>query len=190
MKKALSVLAVSLMLSGCADNRNVSGDNIAWGQSVDGLQAGLISLKATSREPKANAILVFHLRNTGSKPVRIMKLSSQAQFWGEYLPIEVRANGAFMKYEGPVLEPRKPPDQSEFIYLQPKQTNSVEVQFFPGNWKLMPPYGAEVTFVFKNDRREEETVRTYNHETKEWTTVSDLWTGESRSGAVHVGIGP
>ncbi len=198
MKRVLSVLLGSLLLSGCADNQSPVGaapanisagtSTIAWGQSVNGLQAGL-SLKSTDRERKVNSIVVFHLQNVGTKPVRMLKLSSQAMFWGEYLPIEVRANGALLKYKGNLLDPGPPPNRSEFIYLQPSQSDSVEAQFLPANWGLMPPFDAELIFVFKNDLREDTTVRPYNHETKKWTTVSGLWTGEARSKTVHVRMG-
>ena len=50
-------------------------------------------------------------------------------------------------------------------------------------------FDAELIFVFKNDLREDTTVRPYNHETKKWTTVSGLWTGEDRSKTVHVRMG-
>jgi hypothetical protein len=160
-------------------------DPNAWGESANGLQARL-KLKTTSQQPRASAVLVFHLRNTGDKPIRILKLSAQSRFWGECLPLKIRSSGAILKYQGPVLEPPSPPNESAYITLKPGDVDSTEATFVPEHWKLAVPFEAQAVLVFKQTLGEVKTVGPYDHEKKQWRTVGGLWTGEARSQAVRV----
>ncbi|MCX6879654.1 MAG: hypothetical protein NTW21_38490 [Verrucomicrobia bacterium] len=161
---------------------------VAWGEPATGLQAGL-TLKSTSREPKASAVLAFHLRNAGDRPVKILKLAAQARFFGEYLPLEIRSSGTILKYQGPLLEPPLPPDESEYITLNPGDADSTEVTFVPEHWKLVVPFETQAVFVFNQTLGEEKTVGPYDHDKRQWKTVGGLWTGEARSQAVTVKMG-
>jgi len=159
-----------------------------WGESANGLKARLYVV-STGQQPRASAVLVFHLRNTSDKPIRILKLSAQARSWGEHLPLEIRRSGAILKYQGPVLEPPLPPNESAYITLNPRDVDSIEVTFVPEHWKLAAPFEAQAVFVFKQTLQEEKTVGPYDHDKRQWRTVSGLWTGEARSQAATVKIG-
>jgi len=150
-----------------------SSSSIAWGEEANGLQAGL-SFKGTSKKPRPRVTLGLHVRNMSESPLRILKLSCQAMFWGECIPLEVRVAGACHRYQGPVLEPPPPPPESKHVYLEPATSDSVEVAMFPEHWTITPSVEAEVTFVFQSRLQD----------------VKDLWSGLARSGVVRVKMSP
>ncbi|NBB80954.1 MAG: hypothetical protein GVY36_16160 [Verrucomicrobia bacterium] len=177
----LSLLATVLMVVGCAKQSPAPAAartqepsvSVAWGEQVRGLQAGL-SLKGVSKKPRTSVTLVLHVRNASESPLRILKLSSRATFWGECLPLDVSSAGTPRKYQGPVLEPPPPPPDSAYAYLQPGATDSVKVTMYPEHWKLAPSTEAEVAFVFQNQLQD----------------VEDLWVGVARSEKVKVKVVP
>ncbi|MBS3820881.1 MAG: hypothetical protein KGY81_03865 [Phycisphaerae bacterium] len=185
MKYILRIFAGSLLLlSGCADNQSSdiaappvdSEGVIVWGQAVDGIKAG-VSLKRTNQKPTPNAILVFHVQNAGDTSVKILKLSSQARFWGHQLSVEIRSSGSVVDYAGPVLEPPPPPGQSEYITLAPGELDSTERTMLLEHWGLVPPVEIDLVFVM---RSQTDAVT---------DAVKKLWTGTVRSGVLTISIG-
>jgi hypothetical protein len=179
MKNALFLLALLvtvLAISNCTKQSQEqapvtsgkSADTVVWGEQVNGLQAGL-SLKDTDKGPKMSVTLVLHLRNAGDKPIRILKLAANAAFWGPNLPLEVKVKDSLRKYQDLVLEP-PPPAESEYIYLKPGDTDSVEVLMFFKHWNLTSSDKAEILFVYQNQLKD----------------AKDLWTGLARSGILEV----
>lgn len=163
-----------------------AGDGVAWGAPADGLQAGL-TLKSTSRAPRVSAVLVLHLRNASDQPVRILKLASQARYWGACLPLDIRSSGVTLKFQGPNLEPPPLPNESEFITLDPGDSDSTGVTFAPQHWNLTVPFDVQAVFLFKQTLSES-TAGPFDQSTRQWRTVGGLWTGETRSRAVGISI--
>ena len=175
----VSLLTTLLIIVSCAKQSPAPADpgaeepsvTVAWGEQVKGLQAGLL-FDGMSKKPRTSVRLVLQVRNASESPIRILKLSSQATFWGECLPLEVRIAGALRKYQGPVLEPPPPPPDSAYIYLRPGASDLVEVTMFPEHWGLAALAEAEITFVFQNRSQD----------------VRNLWAGVARSGTLRVKI--
>jgi hypothetical protein len=174
MKKVTPILIAALLLSGCSRNQSASVTSpasvslgaIVWGQSVEDLQAGL----SLGGKTKDSTVIVFHIRNVGDGPIRILKLSSQARFWGQYLPVEVSRSGSVQEYRGPCPDPPPPPHESEYITLDPGEYDSVEASFLPNLWGLVVPFEANVVFIMRCPPED----------------VKGLWTGVVRSGALAI----
>jgi hypothetical protein len=186
---------ILLILVGCANQpmstlKTHKGDTsvrIAWGDDVNGLMAG-ISMLGISKQHKASIKLALYIRNTSKRPIKLLKLSSEASFWGEYLPIEVRVDDNLIEYQGMVLIPPEPPGESDYIYLQPGETDSVEVLLRLENWKLKPPVVVKLVFIFTNINKISIAYPYYPQEQK-WTEISELWTGKVRSRVIIVRVG-
>jgi len=146
----------------------------AWGTPVNGLQAGLDFLGFFVGEFKAFAKLRFRLRNAGDKPVRVLRLSARAHYWGENLPIEVKVGSEVLKYRGPVLEPPLPPGPESYVYLAPGGIDSVDVEMNPAHWGAQDLSKATAAFVFTN-RNEKEDLG------PRWPVITGLWIGTARS---------
>jgi len=156
--------------------------NVNWGKPVDGLQAG-IRFKALVEKPTLRVVLVLHLRNAGTKPIRILRLLRRADYWGDHLPLEVKAGGVVLKYQGSVLEPPEPPSVDDYVDLAAGATESIEVTMKPELWGLEDPRRASIAFVFTN-RSKKDIAYPYDDATESWTEVTGLWTGTARSGTV------
>jgi hypothetical protein len=186
---------ILLLLVGCANqpmnavnsHERDTSHRIAWGEDVNGLMAG-ISMLGISKEHKMGIKLVLYIHNTIDRPIKLLKLSSEALFWGEYLPIEVRVDDTLINYQGMVLLPPEPPGESDYINLQPGDTDLVEVLLRLENWKLEPPVEVKLVFVFINISKTSIAYPYYPQE-KKWTEVRDLWIGKVRSGVIRVSIG-
>jgi len=146
----------------------------AWGTPVNGLQAGLDFLGFFVGEFKAFAKLRFRLRNAGDKPVRVLRLSARAHYWGENLPIEVKVGQEQLKYRGPVLTPPPPPGPEQYIQLAPGEIDSVDVEMNPAHWGVKDLSKATAAFIFIN-RNEREYLG------PRWPVITGLWTGTARS---------
>ena len=157
---------------------------VAWGGSADGLQAG-IRFKALVEKPTLRVLLVLHLRNAGTKPIRMLQLLRRADYWGDHLPLKLKAGGKVLKYQGPELTPPPPPSIHDYIDLAAGATESIEVTMKPELWGLEDPHGAEIAFLFTN-RSERTIAYPYDNDTEKWTEVTGLWTGTARSGMVSV----
>jgi len=119
----------------------------AWGAAVNGLQSGLDFLGYVG-ESKTKVNLRFRVRNADAKPIRMMPLRLQKDWWGQNLPLDVKHNGQLMKYRGPVVEPPPPPPIDAFGLLDRGQIDSVEVEGDLTNWGLSSGTGVELTFAF------------------------------------------
>ena len=159
-----------------------TNDAVAWGEPSNGLQAGL-SLKSTSMEPKPSATFVLTVRNVGKKPVRILNVSSYVQHYGIHL--EIRSAGTNMPSIYPKFKKSSPPE-TDYITLNAGDADSTEVTLKLEDWKLSPPFDAEVVFVFKSDLRERSFPVNAEQDRGQSKTVAGLWTGEARSKAVSM----
>ncbi|NQT38692.1 MAG: biotin/lipoyl-binding protein, partial [Planctomycetes bacterium] len=155
-----------------------------WGSPVNGLQAGL-DLERPAQAATGNLRLLFRLRNAGDKPAGVLRLSAQARFWGENLPIEVidlRDGRKVMKYRGPVLEPPPPPPSEQYIQLAPGGIDSVEVEMNPAHWGTEDLSKVHAGFIFSNA-----------HETENpgpgWPVITGLWTGRAMSPRIPLAPG-
>jgi HEAT repeat protein len=153
-------------------------DGLAWGFTVYGLQAGL-DLKEVLKGPQPGAVLRFRLRNAGDKPVRILRLSEQKQFWGENPPLQVKVDGKLLQYRGPVLEPLAPPPASAYNHLGPGEIDSVDATLVARHWGLADPAKAEAVFVY--------VLRSRIAPGGLGGPIDGLWAGEARS--IHVSLG-
>ena len=147
---------------------------VAWGEAVNGLQAGL-SVENVTAGPESEATLAFHLRNAGDRPVRFLVLRSRKYFWGDHLPLQVRFGGKELAYKGPVLEPPQAPSTGAYIFLAPGKTDLVRAVMRAKHWGLKTLQGVEIAFAFRN------TLKTDSAADGE---VDGLWTGQARSGAI------
>jgi hypothetical protein len=189
------LIVILLVLVGCNNkpygtvetNKGKTPAEISWGDEVNGLTAG-ISMLGTSGNPVSGIKLSFYIRNTSQKPIRLLKLSSQKRYWGEHLPVDVSVAGILVRYQGYVLVPPEPPSDSEYIYLQPSETDSVEVLMSPENWKLQRLVDVQIFFVF-DIKTETDIAYPYNPQEKKYTEIKGLWTGTVRSGIIRVNIG-
>jgi hypothetical protein len=173
----LPILLTALLATECCCSETVGVSSqalsaVGWGSPTNGLQAG-ISFHPAVQGQQTNLVLTFHLRNVGKEPIRILKLASQAMFWGDCLPLEVRDGGKVARYQGPVLEPPPQPAEEKYILLKPGDIDTVNVEPVARYWGLQPEVEVEVTFVFRN----------ISFENK------GLWTGEARSGTIKVKLG-
>lgn len=151
----------------------------AWGRPVNGLQSGLDFLGFFVGESKAIVKLRFRLRNSGDKPVRVLRLSARARYWGENLPLEVKVGSEVLKYRGPVLEPPPSPGPACYIYLAPGQTDSAEVEMNPAHWGVKDLSKATAVFIFTNMNEKEDLG-------PRWPVITGLWTGTARSAPVSL----
>lgn len=107
----LAVLA-AVPLAGCGQPSSSmpaaprpAAPSIAWGEPVKGLQAG-ISIKKATGGPYSDVKLVFHLRNAGVKPRRILKLSAARNYctyWQSMRHVEVKAGGRIVPNRRPYM---------------------------------------------------------------------------------------
>jgi hypothetical protein len=155
---------------------------LLWGTAVNGLEAGL-DMEQPAEGPDGKLHLLFRLRNVGDKPVRVLRLSAQACFWGENLPIEVRVGRDEMKYRGPVLEPPPPPAPEQYAQLAPGEIDSVEVEMDPAHWGVKDLAKATAAFIFTNRNEKVEPGRG-------WPVITGLWTGTARSGRILLASEP
>jgi len=152
----------------------------AWGTPVNGLQAGLDFLGFFVGEFKAFVKLRFRLRNAGDNPVRVLRLSARAHYWGENLPIEVKVGQEQLKYRGPVLTPPPPPGPEQYIQLAPGEIDSVDVEMNPAHWGVKDLSKATAAFIFIN-RNEREDLG------PRWPVITGLWIGTARSVPISLG---
>ena len=157
----------------------------AWGEVANDLQAGL-DCKEVLGDPAAGAVLTFRLKNTGDKPIRILKLAEQKRSWGDNLPVVVKVGAKVLAYRGPVLAPPPAPSASAYIYLAPGETDSVDATFVAKHWRLDDPQKAEITFVFRS-LSPTNIAGPYDQVAKAWVTINGLWTGEARSNMIMPG---
>jgi len=153
----------------------------AWGTAVNGLQSGLDFLGFVG-ESQTKVNLRFRLRNAGDKPVRVLRLSARAHYWGENLPIEVRVGHDQMKYRGPVLEPLPPPSPACYIYLAPGAIDTVEAEMNPAHWGVKDLSKATAAFIFTNMNEKEDPG-------PRWPVITGLWTGIAKSAPISLGSG-
>ena len=147
---------------------------VAWGEPVNGLQAGM----AVTGVDATKIAFRFIVRNVGTKPVRILKLSEQ--HWCP-LPVDMRVVGQSPRYIGVQAVP-PPLKAKDFIYLPPGTGSSVERSTLLADWGIKAPCKMSVTFVFSWQAKE---VTTH---ASPFPKVGGLWTGVARSGTVEIEI--
>lgn len=152
-----------------------------WGTAVNSLQAG-VDFEGLTAGEKPKAKLLLRMRNDGDKPIRILRLSSRVLFWGEALPLEIRAERKTMPYGGPVLTPPPPPGPNEYITLAPNEIDAVEVEMNPAHWGVDGKSQFGVGFVLKNTLEKVDPG-------PGWPVVAGLWTGRAMSGVITVDFG-
>jgi hypothetical protein len=183
MKKSLpaSLLLLTLTGWGCGRTITTSDKGFQWGKVANGLEAGIAiapSPKVVTKYSLDGFVVKLQIRNAGSKPARILPLS-------RYLvhrmtqTIQIVHNGTPCTYRSPWPEgtPPIPPPPSEFVSLQPRETNTTEyfIPFEP--WGLDSPGTAGITFSFTND------VPPLPGKQE---LADDLWTGTARSSVLHL----
>ncbi|MHC4251271.1 MAG: hypothetical protein ACYS9X_19300 [Planctomycetota bacterium] len=159
---------------------------IAWGETADGLQAGIASTGDASRETPGAAVR-FHLKNTGDKPARILRLGAARACWPPF-PVEVKVDGRLRDYQGPVLDPPPPPSIADFIDLAPGAVDSTEVDLPLVHWGAKETSAVKVAFVYVQLLAESMATPS-DPQARTWAEVKGLWTGQARSGFVAVGAG-
>ena len=152
----------------------VAEGEVAWGEAVSGLQAGM----AVTGVDATKIAFRFTVRNVGTKPIRILKLSEQA--WCP-LPVAIRVVGQSPRYIGVQAAP-PPLKAKDFIYLPPGTGSSVERYTLLADWGIKVPCKMSVTFVFSWQAKE---VTTH---ASPFPKVGGLWTGVARSGTVEIEI--
>jgi hypothetical protein len=172
-------LAVTSACEDAATQSATQPGEQAWGTAVNGLQSGLDFL-GFAGESKEKLKLRFRLRNVGDKPVRVLRLSVRASFWGENRPLEVKVGSEVLKYRGPVLTPPPPPRPACYIYLAPGEIDSVEAEMNPARWGVKDPSKATAAFIFTNMNEKEDLG-------PRWPVITGLWTGTARSAPISLG---
>ena len=153
----------------------VASSEVAWGEPVNGLQAGM----AVTGVDVTKIAFRFTVRNVGTKPIRILKLSEQ--HWCP-LPVAIRVVGQSPRYRGVQLVP--PPLQAKyFINLPPGTGSSAEpYTLLFSDWGIRTPCEMSVTFAFSWQAKEVTTGPSPSPK------VGGLWTGVACSGAVGIEI--
>ncbi len=148
----------------------------AWGETRDGLRAGL---EIDFFNEEASIMLCrLHLQNTGGETVTVdttpMRRAGTDVRQGELVISDERR---FQDAPRPSLTPLRPGKgtfHQEFV--------SLRRLFLLGRHRL------DLSWVYRNDRSEHTRVSWSGRE-RRTETIEDIWTGEIRSGAVHMVTG-
>jgi hypothetical protein len=117
---------------------------IAWGIPVKGLQAGL----SQDVDSSGKTVIGYHVRNTGSSKLRILKLEAARRHVNTLL--EAHVNGILRKCVGPQIDPAFVARESDFINLSPGHSDTLRRQLDLGSWELKGAKVVELTFVLSS----------------------------------------
>jgi hypothetical protein len=167
-----------------AEGREQRSRQMAWGDAAGGIQTR-IALVGLSGDQQRSIDLVVSVRNESGEQIRIHRLSSRQQYWGECVPVKVTSGAAEMAYVGPVLEPGPSPTVADFIDLAPGHVDDVKVSLLADNWNLPRDFAVQIQFVYEN-LSPTSLAGPFDAAAGKWRTVEGLWVGRALSGAVAV----
>ncbi len=126
----------------------------------------------------------FHIKNVGSRPVRILSILQQKERLGQ-MPVRVFNRGREVLYFWHKHPDRSPWRNDMFVVIGPGETHVEQRRVGLRLWNLRYKYDVRVcyNFVLTGDE--------IDRQASVWAmgeplVVEDLWTGEISSGYVHV----
>jgi hypothetical protein len=196
------MLLLTAALAGCGQPSGPAGakpagatPEIRWGEAVNGLQVGL-AVKEAPAGPGSQTKLLLIVRNTGAKPVKIMKVA-KIHTGMPPLRLEVSLDGKACHWLGPAVQP-VPIMADDFMDLPPGGTDSYEEVFSPDLWSPKPQGGEPLRPPFKVQIVSRYAWQQASVEAGPWkageggklkpTVVDGIWTGEARSKPVEIRV--
>jgi len=185
---ALSVVVLAMLVFGAAQQEQPAEEG-AWGKAAGGLSC---SIRAGKGEyaPGEDVLLDVFLRNDTDVPLKVVRPMIHFGNCGDALPLEMRGPNGLCFYNGPYLNPPKPPGEAGFVTVECRgeiigvsSVHTVPIRIVQKYWSMAPgDYSIRIKFVRKANDNEY-----FDRKQNKMVSIA-AWEGEALSNAIAVRI--